>query len=121
MTGKTLEKELDTLKADIARLREEILGLAAGVTKTDGIHAEQSHAATQQEGPTYGEEGHGVWADLLHKLDSSRIQSEKVIRDLAAEVEQHPLASIIAAFGLGYIIAKLWYQENKHEDTNDAS
>ena len=49
----------------------------------------------------------------MHKLDSLRIQDEKVVRDLAAEVEQHPLASIMAAFGLGYIIAKLWYQENK--------
>jgi hypothetical protein len=113
MTEKTHDKELDALKADIGILREEIAGLAAGVKKSAGIHAEQLHAAAQQQGPTQGEEGHGVWADLLHKFDSSRIQGEKVVRDLSAEVEQHPLASIMAAFGLGYIIAKLWYQENK--------
>ena len=113
MTEKTHDKELDALKADIARLREEIAGLAAGVKKSAGTHAEQPRTAAREEGPAHGEEGHGVLADLLHKFDSSRVQGEKVVKDLAVEVEQHPLASIMAAFGLGYIIAKLWYQENK--------
>lgn len=120
MTKKTNDKELDALKATIVGLREEIAGLSAGKNKSDGIHDEQPHAGAQQEGPAHGEKDHGVWADLFHKFDSSRIQGEKVVNDLAAEVEQHPLVSIMAAFGLGYIIAKLWYQENKHEDTNDA-
>jgi ElaB/YqjD/DUF883 family membrane-anchored ribosome-binding protein len=113
MTEKTHDKDLDALKADIANLREEIAGLAAGVKNAAGIHAKQSHSAAQQE-------GFGVWADLLHKFDSSKIQSEKVVRDLSAEVEQHPLVSIMAAFGLGYIIAKLWYRGTNNEDTNDA-
>ena len=113
MTEKTHDKELDALKADIANLRKEIAGLAASAKKTAGNHGEQSHAASREEGPSHGEEGHGVLADLLHKFESSRIQGEKVVRDLSAEVEQHPLVSIMAAFGLGYIIAKLWYQGNK--------
>jgi hypothetical protein len=121
MTEKTHDKELDALKADIASLREEIASLAAGVKKSAGIHAEQSNAAAQQEGPTHGEEGDGVWEDLLHKFDLSRVQGEKVVRDLAAEVEQHPLVSIMAAFGLGYIIAKLWYRGTNNGDTHDAS
>jgi hypothetical protein len=120
MTEKTHNKELDALKAAVASLREEIAGLAAGVKKSDGILAEQSRAAAQREGPTPGEEGRGVWADLFHKFDSSRIQGEKIVRDLSAEVEQHPLVSIMAAFGLGYIIAKLWYRGTNNEDTNDA-
>ncbi|MCK9419984.1 MAG: hypothetical protein M0R70_11460 [Nitrospirae bacterium] len=123
MTEKTHDKELEALKADIASLREDIAGIAAGVKKYAGKHAGQPHAADQQEGSAPGEEGPGVWENLFHKFDSSRIQSEKVVRDLAAEVEQHPLVSIMAAFGLGYIIAKLWYQERRtdNEDTNDAS
>lgn len=119
MTEKTHDKELEALKADIAGLREDIAGLAAGMKKSSGINTKQSHA-TEQEESTHGPEGHGVWADLLHKFDSSRIQGEKVVRDLSAEVEQHPLVSIMAAFGLGYIIAKLWYRGTKNEDNNDA-
>lgn len=114
MTEKTHDKELDALKEDIASLREEIAGLAAVVKKSAGIHAEQSHAAAHQEVP-------GAWTDLLHKFESSTTQGEKVVRDLAAEVERHPLLSIMASFGLGYLIAKLWYQENnQNEDTNNA-
>ena len=113
MTEKTPDKELEALKADIARLREEIAGLAGGVKKSAGLHTEQP--------PTPGEEGNGALADLLRKFDSSRIQGEKVVRDLSAEVEQHPLVSIMAAFGLGYIIAKLWYRGTNNGNTNDAS
>jgi hypothetical protein len=113
MTEKTHDKELEALKADIARLRDEIAGLADGVKKSAGIHAEP-------EGPSPGDEGQSVLADLLHKFVSSKIQGEKVVRDLSAEVEQHPLVSIMAAFGLGYIIAKLWYRGTINEDTNDA-
>jgi hypothetical protein len=110
MTEKTQDKELEALKADIASLREEIAGLAAGVKRSAGIPAEQPHAAARQEGPTNGEEGHGAWTDLAHNVNSTRIQGAKVVRDLAAEVEKHPLVSIMAVFGLGYIIAKLWYK-----------
>jgi hypothetical protein len=120
MSEKTHEKELDALKAEIANLREEMAGLAAGVKRSTGVHAKQPYAAVQQEGPAHGEEGHGILADLLHKFDSSKTQGEKVVRDLAAEVEQHPLVSIMAAFGLGYIIAKLWYRGTINEDTVDA-
>lgn len=120
MTGKNHDKELDALKADIANLREEIAALAAGAERPAETHSAPPHEAVHQD-PTPGEEAHGVWTELLHKLDSSRVQGEKVVRDLAAEVEQHPLVSIMAAFGLGYIIAKLWYRGKANEDTHDAS
>lgn len=113
MTEKTHDKELEALKADMAGLREELAGLAAGVKQSAGIPARQSDAAAGQDGPHPGEEGPGVWADLFHQFEASKVQGEKVVRGLAAEVEQQPLVSILAAFGLGYIIAKLWYQENK--------
>jgi len=120
MTEKAHDKELDALKAEIANLREELAGLAAGVKRSAGVHAKQVHTAANQEGPAPGGEGPGVLADLWHKFDSSKTQGEKVIRDLSAEVEQHPLVSIMAAFGLGYIIAKLWYRGTENADTIDA-
>ena len=109
------DKELNELKEDIARLREEIAALAAGLkaspdAKPAGAQNEDSRGANGHENK---EEDHGAWEDLLRKLDSSRGQGEKVIRSLAAEVERHPLASVIAAFGLGYIIASLWRKEGK--------
>ena len=112
MTERAHDKEMEALKAEIANLREELAGIADGMKKTAGVHAKQAQAS-HQKAPGPDGEGPGVWADLWHKLDSSKTQGEKVLRDLSAEVEHHPLVSVIAAFGLGYIIAKLWYRENK--------
>lgn len=113
MTEKSHDKEMDALKADIADLREELAGFTAAIRKSGQVHAKQSHATAHEPDHAPEEEGLGVWMDLLHKFQASKNQSEKVVRDLAAEVEHHPLVSIMAAFGLGYIIAKLWYQEDK--------
>lgn len=104
MTGKAHAGDTDLLKADIASLREAIASLAAGVKDFAGKKA----AGTDAEG-----EGHGAWTDSVHKLNSSRIQVERVVKGLAAEVERHPLWSISAAFGLGYMLAKLLYRGSK--------
>ena len=118
MTERTHEKELDALKGDIASLREEIAALATGVkklaeTKATEPHAEGEPKATQQGGPANGGHGHGAWTDVQHTLDEAWARNEKVIKDLADEIERHPLVGSMAAFGLGFIIAKLWYGGSK--------
>lgn len=115
MTEKTLDKEMDALKADIASLREELSGLDARVKKNTGTKAAENdaegcHNATEQRGPDEGEQDHDMLMELLRAFDTSRAQHEKIVKNLAAEVERHPLVSIVAAVGLGYIIAKLWHQ-----------
>ena len=115
MTEITRDKELDALKADIARLREELSGLVAGVTnaagtQTAGNRPEGGDDATEGEGPVDGKQDRDMWTDLLRTFVTSKAQGEKVFKNLAAEVEQHPMVGILAAFGLGYIIAKLWHE-----------
>jgi hypothetical protein len=118
MTEKTHENVLDALKSDIARLREEIAALAAGVknfgeTKAAGPHAEGEHETTQQGGPANGGHDRDAWTEFQHTLDEARAQGEKVVKDLAAEIERHPLVGSMVAFGLGFIIAKMWYRGSK--------
>jgi len=113
MTEKTSEKELDALKAAIASLREEIAALAAGVKnfaepKAAESHAERDHETTKQERSANSEQRSGAWTDFQHTLDEAWTKNEKLIKDLAAEIERHPLVGIIAVFGLGFIISKLW-------------
>ncbi|MCX5851930.1 MAG: hypothetical protein NT072_07715 [Deltaproteobacteria bacterium] len=117
MTSDMHDKELDALKADIASLREAVAALAVGLkspsgTSTGEAHAEGAHDA-RHVGPDQGDESHGIWTDLLHGLGVSRIHGEKVIRGLASEVERYPLVSIIAAFGLGFVVASLWYRGSR--------
>ena len=118
MTEKTHEKELDALKAGIASLREEIAALATCVkqladTKAAEPHGEGEHEATQQEGPAHSEQRHETWTDVQHTLGEAWARNEKLIKDLADEIERHPLVGSMAAFGLGFAIAKLWYGGSK--------
>jgi hypothetical protein len=115
MTDNTYDKELEELKADIARLRQELSGLVAGVTKAGGTQPagsrpEEKPDASTEEGTVDGEQERNMLTDFLNTFETSKAQGEKVLKNLATEVEQHPLASIMAAFGLGYIVAKLWHQ-----------
>ncbi len=118
MKERTHEKELDALKVDLATLREEIAALAAGAkkfakTKAAESHAEGDHETTQQESSANSEEGPGAWTDFQHRLDEAWTKNEQFIKDLTADIERHPLVGSIAAFGLGFIIAKLWYGGRK--------
>jgi hypothetical protein len=115
MTEKTQDKELEALKEDIARLREELSGLVAGAinaggTQPGGNRPEEGHDASADKGTVDGEQERNMLTDLLHTFETSKFQGEKVLKNLATEVEQHPLISIMAAFGFGYIVAKLWHQ-----------
>jgi hypothetical protein len=118
MTEKIREKELDELKADIASLRKEIAALASGAkkfaeTKAAGPHAEGEYEASQHGDSATGGSAHGPWTDFQHTLDEAWTRNEKVIKNLAVEIERHPLVGSLAAFGLGFIIAKLWYRGSK--------
>jgi ElaB/YqjD/DUF883 family membrane-anchored ribosome-binding protein len=112
MSDKTHEQEMDTLRNDLALLREELAALVAGVKESARGHGKPPHAADGEEAPPQADECQSLWADLWHKLTASKDQSEKVVRDLSEQVEKHPLIGIVAAFGLGYLVAKLWYKES---------
>jgi hypothetical protein len=118
MTEKKRDKDLDALKADIARLRDEISGLIAGPraaseAKMAENRAGKEHDASERQGPAESGQDHDPWTDLFSTFETSKAKGEQVLKNLASEVEQHPMVSIVAAFGLGYLVAKLWHQGDK--------
>ena len=112
MTERQREKEMDALKMDIANLREDIATLAASVRKIaegrarEGVSDAEQEASTGER-PTAGERWSTGWSDFQRRLEEARTRGEKVIGDLAVEIERHPLGSIAAAFGIGFLIPKL--------------
>lgn len=96
MTTKKREEELETITQEIARMREHIAALAATV---------QKRADAGEQGPDHEHEG---WADIQQIFEEARARGEKALKDLAVEVERHPLRSIAAAVGVGFILAKLF-------------
>lgn len=114
MTEKTGNKELDVLRTDILNLREEIAKFAGDVQKAVKNRVKQARAEVSEESDDeQDEKGHGMLSDIWHKIDSSKNQGEKVVRDFVAKVEHRPLVSIVAAFGLGYVLSKLWCHGKK--------
>lgn len=62
-----------------------------------------------EPGPAVGEEQeHKGCADFQHTLEATRARGEQLLKDLTAEIKQHPLRSMAVAVGLGYIIARLF-------------
>jgi len=100
MADDPIRKELDALKADIAQLRVDIAGLTSAVRSEATDKAQKTKADTQ-------ERLRGVWEDLESKLDDVLEQGRSTVGDVEARVGQHPTGSLLTAFGVGFIVAKL--------------
>ena len=100
MADDSIRKELDALKADISQLREDILGLTTAVRDVASDKVEKTRADTK--------EGlRNAWEDLERKLDEAIDQGKATMGDVQTKIGQHPTGSLLTAFGVGFIIAKL--------------
>jgi ElaB/YqjD/DUF883 family membrane-anchored ribosome-binding protein len=100
MADDSIRKELDALKADITQLREDIAGLTGAVRDAASDKAQKTRADTQ-------ERLRGVWEDLERKLDETLQQGKATLGNVESQVGQHPAGSLLTAFGVGFIIARL--------------
>jgi ElaB/YqjD/DUF883 family membrane-anchored ribosome-binding protein len=106
MTAKKRDEELETITQEIARLRENMAALAASITSQAEVKA--AAAGTGDQEATGAEQVREGWADIQRTFEEARARGEKMLNDLAAEVEQHPLRSIALAAGFGFILAKVF-------------
>lgn len=100
MADDSIRKELDALKADISQLREDIAGLTSAVRGAASEKVQQTRDDTQ-------ERLRGAWEDLERKLDETLEQGRAAMGDVEARIAQHPGGSLLTAFGVGFIVAKL--------------
>jgi hypothetical protein len=119
MKEKTQEQTMDALNAGIAKSREEIAALAAGLNKLAEWKTDKSDIDGKgSRVPTNGNKHNGGWEDFRYKLDDVGARGQKVARSLADEIERHPLIGGMAAFGLGFVVAKwLFRSSNSKENT----
>lgn len=100
MADESVRKELDALKADIAQLREDIAGLTTAVRDAASEKVQQTRDDTQ-------ERLRSAWEDLESKLNETLEQGKATLGDVEARIGQHPAGSLLTAFGVGFIVAKL--------------
>lgn len=95
-----LQEQMDALKNDFGSLRRDIADLAktlrdSGASKAEGIKA------------SIDEELHAKAEELKRAWEYAREHGQKAKQELEAGVGAHPYTTILAAFGVGFIIAKL--------------
>jgi hypothetical protein len=92
------DQEMDKLKREIAALREELAAGRQG--KTGAGSSGEPNAAAQDQAET-------DWEEIRKALDEAQERGKKALEDLSAHIERHPVGSAVAAFGLGFLIARL--------------
>ena len=115
MKEKTPEKSLEELNAGIAKSREGIDGLADAAKELSetGSDASSADGERPQEGPSKSERTRAAWTAFWGKLDHVGTRCKEVTEGLADEIERHPLLGGAAAFGLGFVVAKLLFKRRK--------
>lgn len=95
-----LRKELDKLKADMARLRSDtsevsrtLRELGSDELRALGESAEQEFQRRSQR--------------LRRGVAVGRERGRRAMEEMEEEVGAHPYASVFAALGVGFILAKL--------------
>ena len=117
MEEKTPENNPEELNAGIAKSREEIAALAAGLEKlAEGkIDKFFVDGKRPQEDPANGDKRNGGWTGFRHRLEEAGARGEKIAQGLADEIKRHPLLGGLAAFGLGFGIATLLFKRSKSD------
>lgn len=100
MADDALAKELETLKADIAKLRADVSDLTKVFKKVASEKTSDANAKLHDEVRQAREE-------LQRRINQAREYGEQHVGEFENQVGEHPLGSILAAFGIGFIIAKL--------------
>ncbi len=95
-----IRKEVDALKNDIAQLRKDIAGLTSAVKDAAADKVDEGKAQARDK-------IHTAWEALEGKLDEALGQGREGVRHVEQKIGEHPTASVLAAFGVGFLIAKL--------------
>jgi hypothetical protein len=119
MNEKAPEEKLDTLNAGIAKSREEIAALAATLNKLAEKKAGESivDGKHPHDEPTNGDQQQSGWTGFRHRLDDAEARGESIAKGLAEEIRRHPLIGGTAAFGLGFLFARLLFKRRKKAST----
>jgi ElaB/YqjD/DUF883 family membrane-anchored ribosome-binding protein len=100
MAENMLQQELDTLKEDVAKLRTDVQSLTKalkdlGLEKVQGVRS------------TLAEEILAARGELQRRVGHARDYGRRAVDSLEEEIGEHPLPSLLGAFGIGFVLARL--------------
>ena len=99
-TTDDLRKELDKLKADLARLRSDTSEVTRTLREVGGDElralGESAESGFQRRRQR-----------MLRGMEAGRERGRRAMEEMEDEVGAHPYASVFAALGAGFVLAKL--------------
>lgn len=107
MAENDIRKEMEQLRTDFAALRADVSELTkayknAGASKAESVkHNVEEELRRQRDA-------------LREKLDEVRSRGNEVKDKVEAQVGVHPYTSLLTAFGVGFILAKLVNLGDRH-------
>lgn len=107
MAEDPLRKELDALKADIAQLRTDVVSLTKVIKDT----ASEKVSSTKDEAQKRAQ---SAWEDAERKFEETIEKGRATVSQLEEKISANPGGSLLTAFGLGFVIAKLMDIGHKH-------
>lgn len=103
-TQKDSNEELEAVKADLAQLRGDVGDLVKAVREQNEQRVRDRASQARDEVTSAFEEG----MDTLNRgYRRVRDHGEQRVEEAEQVVGNHPLTSVVAAFGIGFVIAKL--------------
>lgn len=100
MASPNVQEEMQVLKDDVAKLRTDISDLV-GLLKDLGLQKVDETRGTVEEELQEQRER------LRVALGQARERGKGYVDDVEQQMTEHPLGTLLTAFGIGYIIAKL--------------
>jgi ElaB/YqjD/DUF883 family membrane-anchored ribosome-binding protein len=100
MESKTGNEEVEVLKEDIAKLREDIANLASAVlgAASDTIDSAKARANGKSQETREA---------FTSRLNEGVDRGKQFLDDIDERVTRNPVGSVLIAFGVGVLIAKL--------------
>lgn len=107
MAETELGKQLEKMRSDFAQLQTDVAELTK-VIKDMGVGGAESVKASVAEEIRNRREA------LHERLDEARARGRRAVKDLEEEIQEYPYGSLLAAFGVGFIVAKLMDRGDRH-------
>jgi ElaB/YqjD/DUF883 family membrane-anchored ribosome-binding protein len=100
MTDSELQQQMDDLRSDLKALKADMSELSRILRDLGDEKVQNARHSVEEELETGREE-------LRRRWNEARARGSKTIDDLENGIGQHPFPSVLTAFGIGFLIAKL--------------
>ena len=100
MSDHDLKNEMENLKSELGKLRADLSGVAAALKGVGATGAGEAGLGAAELFSTIKEA-------LKHGIEEAREKGKKSVEVVEHQVTEHPIISLLAAFGAGFLVAKL--------------